>query len=142
MTNQRYQEIKNVTNEQHQTATATKYYLPHGAGRVPDPAELEQIRIAYNSVLGELNCVKARIIEQAMEYAVEPSAIIDAIEQTALAPRPSFYYFRAILTRYMNEHIHTAADAEHERYLRREKQQNEKWAREEWFEHREQDLLY
>ena len=131
-------------NQETHTATtsSTKYYLPHGAGRVLEPGELEQVRICYNSVLGELNSIKARIIEQAFEYGVEASAVIDAIEQTGYAPRPSYHYFRAILTRYMNEHIYTAQQAKDDRFARKKKQQEEKWKRDEWFEHRDEQLPY
>lgn len=142
MTEQRQQEDKSKTirEKQQQTTTTTKYYLPHGAGRVLNPSDLEQVRMAYNSILGDLNAVKARAIEEAMCYGVEASAVIDAIEQTALAPRPSFYYFRAILRRYTNDGITTAEMAKNDRWERRKKQQQEKWRSEEWFEHRNEEL--
>ena len=81
--------------------------------------DLEIIRQQYNQVIGELNCVKAWDIERAIQNGIEVSAILDALEQTAMAPRPSHYYFRAIIVRYMQEGITTAEKAEAQREKRR-----------------------
>ena len=90
--------------------------ISHGAGRVqPSPMDLEQIRQMYVDVLGPLNAIKARDIEQAMNGGLTASAILDAIEQTALAPRPAHAYLRAVLRRYVAEHVTTAEDAERTR---------------------------
>ena len=137
-----YKTETETSERQQTTTTSTYYYLPHGARRVLNPDELEQIRIAYNGVLGELNSVKARIIEFALTWGLDYTAIIDAIEQTALAPHPTHYYFQAIVNRYMNDRLITAKDAERDRYIRREKQRKEKWERDEWFEHRKDELPY
>lgn len=83
------------------------------------PWEYEQIRQGYESLLGRLNIHKAHDIEIAINRRVEVSAILDALEQTALAPRPSHAYFRAILTRYAEHGILTREDAEAERQERR-----------------------
>ena len=64
--------------------------------------ELEDIRDAYVPILGPLNIVKANVIERALSCGIKPEAIIHAINETALAPRPSHAYLSAILTRYMN----------------------------------------
>ena len=82
------------------------------------PHELEQIRQAYAGLLGDLNLYKAQVIEEAVKNGVEASAILDAIEQTAYAPRPSHAYFSAILRRYIASQITTAKKAEDERQER------------------------
>jgi hypothetical protein len=77
--------------------------------------DLEQIRQMYVDVLGPLNAIKARDIEQAIGAGLTASAILDAIEQTALAPRPAHAYLRAVLRRYVAEHVTTAEEAERTR---------------------------
>lgn len=102
---------KKQTQQEHTTTS-----IAHGAGRVqPTAAELEAIRQEYVDEIGALNAIKARDIEAAIEAGVQASAILDAIEQTALAPRPSHYYLRAILRRYAAEGITTAEEAERSR---------------------------
>ena len=84
-----------------------------------DPMEYEMIRQTYTRLLGVLNAYKAQDIERAINRYVQTSAIIDALEQTALAPRPSHAYFRAILMRYADHCILTREQAEEERKERR-----------------------
>lgn len=94
----------------------TSSSIAHGARRVqPSPMDLEQIRTMYVDVLGALNAIKARDIEQAMNGGVTTSAILDALEQTALAPRPTHAYLRAVLRRYVAEGVTTAEEAERSR---------------------------
>lgn len=94
----------------------TSSSVSHGAGRVQLTAvELEMIRQGYVDAIGPLNAIKARDIETAIGAGVQASAILDAIEQTGLAPRPSHYYLRAILRRYASEGITTADEAERSR---------------------------
>lgn len=94
----------------------TSTSIAHGAGRVqPTATEMEEIRQGYVDAIGPINATKARDIETAMEAGVQASAILDAIEQTGLAPRPSHYYLRAILRRYAAEGITTTEDAERSR---------------------------
>lgn len=94
----------------------TSSSIAHGPRRVqPSPMDLEQIRQLYVDVLGPLNAIKARDIEQAMGAGVTASAILDALEQTALAPRPTHAYLRAVLRRYAAEGVTTAEDAERSR---------------------------
>ena len=97
--------------------------------------DLEVIRQYYNSLLGELNYVKASVIEQAIGVGIETSAIIDALEQTGTAPRPSHYYFAAILRRYMREGITTQAKAEEQRFRRRHEREIARMEREHaWYD--------
>lgn len=86
--------------------------LPHGAGRVLNPIDMEAIRTGYVDALGPINAYKARDVEWAIENGLEASAILDALEQTSMAARPTHYYFRAILRRYVTEGIHDARAAE------------------------------
>jgi len=88
-------------------------------GVFTSPMDLEKIRQAYKEILGDLNVFKAHDIEIALSKHLQVSAILDAIEQTALAPRPSHVYFRAILERYVRHAIYTADDAQKERQERR-----------------------
>lgn len=83
------------------------------------PQDMETIRQYYSSILGPLNMVKAAAIERAIGAGLTASAILDALEQTALAPRPSHAYLTAILQRYMAEGITTAEEAEQQRFQRR-----------------------
>lgn len=121
------------------TSTTTTYHTDPGVSC--SALDLEVIRQMYNSVIGDLNAVKARDIEEALQY-MDASAVKDAIEQTAFAARPTHYYLRAILRRYQNDRIRTAKDAERDRYIRRHKQQEAKWQREEWFTHASEDLPF
>lgn len=91
-----------------------------------EPFEWEQIRQGYEMLLGALNAYRARDIEIAVENHLEVSAILDALEQTALAPRPSHSYLRAILMRYTREGIYTADRAEAQREERRLERYNAK----------------
>jgi hypothetical protein len=78
----------------------------------------------YVKILGPLNAYKAQDIVRAAMNGLEVSAIIDAIDQTAMAPRPSHYYFRAVLTRYWTEGLTTVEKVQEDR-LRRFHQQRE-----------------
>lgn len=83
--------------------------------------DLERVASAYVEILGPLNAVKAKILEQAMSKGMDAGAIIDAIEQTALAPRPSHNYLSAVLRRYMAQGITSAeaAAADRQRFAAR-----------------------
>ena len=96
-----------------------------------DPSDLEVIRQYYVTLLGPLNYYKARDIERAAEAGIDASGILDALEQTAGARRPSHYYLRAVLARYISDGIHSAADAEaarERRRLERDTANRERWS--------------
>ena len=80
-----------------------------------DAHEWEMIRQEYVNILGPLNIYKAQDIEMAVDHGLEASAILEAIEQTAMARRPSHYYLRAILKRYLVNNLRTAADVQRDR---------------------------
>ena len=109
-----------TTNNKTTSSTTT---VAHGPRRVlPSALEWEEIRQTYVDVLGALNCVKAHDIEEAINQGLQPSAILDAIEQTALAPRPTHYYLRAVLRRYATWGIFTREAAEKDRNERKREQ--------------------
>lgn len=99
------------------TSSSTTVYTRPGVSL--HPWEYEQIRMTYSELLGDLNMYKAMDIQRAIDGGVELSAILDALEQTAMASRPTHYYFRAILRRYVEQHITTAEEAEAQRIERR-----------------------
>lgn len=98
------------------TSSTTTYHTVPGVSA----HDLEEIRQTYEGVVKcYLNNVTARDIERAIEGGLEASAIMDALYQTAMAPRPSHYYFRAILKRYMAEGITSRQKAEEQRWKRK-----------------------
>lgn len=108
--------LRLYTDNDNTNESTTSSSIAHAAGRVqPTPMELEQIRQMYVDAIGPLNAIKARDIERAMTDGLTVTAILDAIEQTAYAPRPSHAYLRAVLRRYIAEGVHTAEDAERTR---------------------------
>jgi len=112
------------------TTTLLLSTMSHGTGRVLDPQDMEAIRTGYIDIFGVLNGYRARDIEWAIEHGVTASGIIDAMEQTAFARRPTHQYFKAILRRYVTQGIYTAEDAERDRErwrLQREAANRETW---------------
>ena len=88
--------LTTTTVQQHTPAcTSSSYHTEPGV--LCAPHDLEAIRQGYEQVLGLLNVFKARDIEAALRSGLDAGAILDAIEETAMAPRPSHYYLRAIL---------------------------------------------
>lgn len=96
-----------VTNIPRMTAATTTSSSNDTAPGVflASPQDLEAIREMYVSILGPLNVVKASIIERALRNGVKPDAIIYAINETAIARRPSHAYLCSILSRYMTDGI-------------------------------------
>ena len=134
----REEEIKKTAREQQEagcgsssSSSTTTYHTGPGVSA----HDLDVIRQYYNSFLGSLNQVKASVIEQAIRAGVETSAILDALEQTGIAPRPSHYYFAAILRRYMREGITTQEKAEAQRFQRRHEREMARMDREHaWYD--------
>ena len=121
------------SNEQQETTSSSTTTYHTEPGVLCTPMELEQIRTLYEDVIGRLNVVKAQDIEEALKAGVKAEAVLDALEQTALAPRPSHYYLRAILRRYTEKGIHTVWDAERERHIRRSLQTYAREERDAWY---------
>lgn len=97
-------EAEQLTTESSSTTSSSLHTNP---GVLLAPADMETIRIAYESVLGLLNSVRAHDIEWALGCGLKLSAILDAIDQTAMARNPSHFYLRAILQRYVKDEIFT-----------------------------------
>ena len=64
------------------------------------PEALEAIREAYVACVGFMTASIAHEIEAAIKDGMFPEVVIDAIQQTGNAPRPSPYYLRTILRRW------------------------------------------
>lgn len=79
------------------------------------PYEMETIREVYEDVLGPINTYKAQAIGKAIACGLTMDAVIDAIEQTAMAARPSHAYLAAILRRYASYGLTTKQAAERDR---------------------------
>lgn len=59
--------------------------------------DLERIRVAYEENIGLITGAVAKMIEDAISHGLSVDDVVLAAEETGLAPRPSAYYFRAIL---------------------------------------------
>ncbi len=73
----------------------------HGAGRVLTDEDKQMLRECYNDNIGEMTGAAAGVIERAFLAGIEVCDIIMAIEDTGLAPRPSGYYLKRILDRWI-----------------------------------------
>lgn len=117
------------------TSTSTTTSKAHGAGRVCTSSEdYEAIRGAYVSNIGEMTPAAARMIERFIGCGITPTVICEACEETGMAPQPSAYYLRAILSRYARQGILTMDDVERERAERQRRQTGamfDKWER--WY---------
>ena len=103
--------------------------------------DLEIIRQSYVDILGQLNASKAHDIERAIKAGLDAGAILEAIDQTAMARRPSHYYLRAVLNRYICYGLLTAADVlrdREERMRERYQANREQWST--WYHNPEEDL--
>ena len=69
--------------------------------------DLEALKEAYQKVLGSMTAPVAWMMEGLMKKGMQPDVIIEAIQETAWAPRPSPAYLRTILQRYMSRGILT-----------------------------------
>ena len=126
----REEEIKKTARSDFQSGGGSSTTTDH-----TDPGvsahDLEVIRQHYEGVLRcYLNNVTAGDIERAIQAGLQTSAILDALDETAMAPRPSHHYFRAILLRYMREGITTREKAEQQRWLRKHEREMARMCRE------------
>lgn len=115
------------------TTTSSSIHTEPGVSQI-DPIDLETVREYYTELLGPLNAWKARDIERAFDAGLDVSAVLDALEQTAGARRPSHYYLVAVLNRYVSDGITSAAAAEaarERRRFQRDQANREKWSR--WY---------
>ena len=103
--NQKYDHQKNQqqdNNHQYQHKHYYNYnnnYIDTGAGRVWLPEEGERIKEAYcDNISDRMTQAAASLIEKAYQAGLTVDEIIMAIEETGLAPSPSPYYLKAILS--------------------------------------------
>ena len=133
-----------ASNSRHTTTpnnNSTSTTIDTEPGVFLSPMDMEAIRQTYNDILGTLNFIKARDIEWAIRSGLKAGAILDAIEQTAMAHRPSHPYLVAILERYISYGIHTREDAERDRIAhkaRRDAANRERWNA--WYKNPEDDM--
>lgn len=81
----------------------------------------QQIMNAYcQTINADMSMQVAHMIADYMRYGIEPEVIVEAINETGFAARPSPQYLRAILRRCTNQSIHTM-----------EQWRNAQWEREE-----------
>ena len=116
------------------SSTTTTYHTEPGVCTA-NPQDLEVIRTAYNGVCGPLTAPIAHFIEKCLSAGMEPAVIVDAIERTGWARRPSPFYLRAILQRYLRDRIKTMDDVREDEEDRQEFQKqwgDDAWK--EWFE--------
>ena len=113
MTNQRHY-YDSITGAAGERAAGTEAYerdeyktdynnnnILHGAGRVLSDEDKEVLRECYNDNIGEMTGAAAGVIERAFLAGIDVCDIIMAIEDTGLAPRPSRYYLKRILDRWI-----------------------------------------
>lgn len=136
MTNSRQNTNNNQTYQQERTAgRSSSTTTIHTEPRVCTAQDLEAIRVAYNGTIGPLTAPIAHFLEKCMAAGIEPAVIVDAIERTGWARRPSPFYLRAILQRYLREDIRTMADVlGDEADLRQYQQRNGDDGWREWYQ--------
>ena len=88
--------------------------------------DLAAIKESYNQVLGEMKAAVAWYIEKLLADGMEPEVVLNALQETAWARRPSPQYFRAICERYRFSGLKTMAQVLHD--------QQEHAQAKEWFE--------
>ena len=113
MTNRR-QYYKSITGAAGERAAETEAYerdeyktdynnnnILHGSGRVLSDEDKQILRECYNDNIGDMTAAAADVIERAFLAGIDVCDIIMAIEDTGLAPRPSGYYLKRILDRWI-----------------------------------------
>lgn len=75
------------------------------------PSDLEDIRIAYKTSLSmPLTSTVAHFIENCLYAGMHADVVIEAINRTGWAKRPTPFYLRAILNRFLQAQILTMQD--------------------------------
>ena len=77
-------------------------------GHIITPDDLMAIRDAYVAYVGQpMTAMVAREVEAALADGMRPSVVIEAAKVTGDAPRPTPYYMRAVLRRWIRDSILT-----------------------------------
>lgn len=104
MTNTTRNNIIPMTTEA-TTTTSSSVHTEPGVS-----CDLRRILIAYNEVLGNMPSQVGHFLSDLMAEGMEADVIINAINDTAWAARPSPRYLRGILLRYQDDEIYTMTD--------------------------------
>ena len=79
-----------------------------GPEGIVTPDDLMAIRDAYVTYVGQsMTAMVAREVEAALAEGMRPSVVIEAARVTGDAPRPTPYYMRAVLRRWLRDGILT-----------------------------------
>lgn len=99
------------------SSTTTTVYTEPGVSKNPLALQedLHAIAQEYNNILGPMNMQIARFIERLLHDGMAANVILDALQETAWARRPSPQYFRAICARYYDRGILTMGALLHDR---------------------------
>ena len=80
----------------------------NGQDGIITPDDLMAIRDAYVTYVGQpMTAMVAHEVEAALAGGMRPSVVIDAAKVTGDAPRPTPYYMRAVLRRWLRDGILT-----------------------------------
>lgn len=99
-TGERAAEIEAYERDEYKTDYNNNNIL-HGSGRVLSDEDKKILRECYNDNIGDMTAAAADVIERAFLAGIDVCDIIMAIEDTGLAPRPSGYYLKRILDRWI-----------------------------------------
>lgn len=79
-----------------------------GPAGIITPDDLMAIRDAYVAYVGQpMTAMVAREVEAALAEGMRPSVVIEAAKVTGDAPRPTPYYMRAVLRRWLRDGVLT-----------------------------------
>lgn len=104
-----FEEYKNNNNNRNKNDSSSfsssySYYCKHGAGRALD----ERIAFHYSEQICPFMSMNAiMFIQDLIKHGADVDLIIDAIDATGDAPRPSFPYFRAVVQDWIRRGIIT-----------------------------------
>lgn len=80
----------------------------NGQDGIITPDDLMAIRDAYVTYVGQpMTAMVAHEVEAALDEGMRPSVVIEAAKTTGDAPRPTPYYMRAVLRRWLRDGILT-----------------------------------
>lgn len=114
------------------TTTTTSSSSVHTQPGVSD--DQLRILIAYNEILGDMPSQVGHFLTELMADGMEADVIINAINDTAWAPRPSPRYLRGILLRYQDDEINTMEDLRRNQSRRDMARRRDHYAREQELE--------
>ena len=117
-----------VTTTSSNTNTTTTYHTQPGVSWNDD--KLEAIARKYEEIMGyAINGTIGHYLRRCMIAGMDAYVVLDAIERTGWARKPSPYYLRAILERYLRDDILTQDDVmadDRDRYVYRKQKKLEK----------------